>query len=67
MFGGAKVQGILEFVKQHFDTIITVSITIIGFIVTYFMNKKSVQDERQGDAHYRAYGNASVRCVSIYE
>lgn len=43
------MQGILEFVKQHFDTIITVSITIIGFIVTYFMNKKSVQDELKKD------------------
>ena len=43
------MQGILEFVKQHFDTIITVSITIIGFIVTYFMNKKSVLDELKKD------------------
>ncbi len=49
VWGGAKMQGILEFVKQHFDTIITVSITIIGFIVTYFMNKKSVLDELKKD------------------
>lgn len=40
---------ILEFGKLHFDTIVTVSITILGFIVTYFMNKKSVQDELKKD------------------
>ena len=43
------MQGILEFGRLHFDTIVTVSITILGFIVTYFMNKKSVQDELKKD------------------
>ena len=49
MFGDAKMQGILEFGRLHFDTIVTVSITTLGFIVTYFMNKKSVQDELKKD------------------
>ena len=43
------MQGILELGRLHFDTIVTVSITILGFIVTYFMNKKSVQDELKKD------------------
>ena len=58
------MQGILEFVKQHFDTIITVSITILGFIVTYFMNKKSVQDELKKDAEKKK--DSSLQLSDIF-
>ena len=35
----------LEFLKSHIDTILTVGVTAIGFIVTYFMTKKNFRDE----------------------
>lgn len=34
-----------EFIKEHFDAIITVLITVVGFLVTYFMTKKNFKDE----------------------
>lgn len=35
----------IEFIKAHADTLITVTVTIIGFIVTYLMTQKSLRDE----------------------
>lgn len=35
----------LDFIFAHADTLITVSVTIIGFIVTYFMTQKNLRDE----------------------
>lgn len=34
-----------NFFLVHFETIITVGVTIIGFVVTYFMTKKNFKDE----------------------
>ena len=33
-----------QFMINHFDTIITVGITILGFIITYLMTKKNFRD-----------------------
>jgi len=30
---------------EHFDTIITVAVTVIGFIITYFRTTKNFQEE----------------------
>lgn len=38
-----------SFLTEHFDTIITVAITILGFVVTYLMTKKSLSDEIKKD------------------
>lgn len=35
----------LPFFYEHFDAIITVLITIVGFVITYFMTKKNFKDE----------------------
>lgn len=35
----------MDFLQKHFDTILTVSITILGFIITYFMTKRNFKDE----------------------
>ena len=35
----------MDFLKLHFDAIITVLVTVIGFIITYFMTKKNFTDE----------------------
>lgn len=34
-----------SFLLDHFDAIITVAITIIGFVITYLMTKKNFSDE----------------------
>lgn len=34
-----------EFILDHFDAVITVGITIAGFIINYFATKKNFQDE----------------------
>ncbi len=34
-----------SFFMDHFDSIITVIVTILGFIITYFMTKKNFKDE----------------------
>lgn len=39
----------MDFLKLHFDTIITVLVTIVGFIITYFMTKKNFEDEVKKD------------------
>lgn len=33
------------FILEHFDTVVTILITVLGFIVTYFMTKKNFRDE----------------------
>lgn len=40
---------IIEFVTNHFETIVSTAITILGFIVTYLMTKKSLKDEIKKD------------------
>lgn len=35
----------MDFLKLHFDTMITVLITVLGFIITYFMTKRNFEDE----------------------
>lgn len=39
----------VEFLKSHIDTILTVGVTAVGFIVTYFMTKKNFRDEIKKD------------------
>ena len=34
-----------EFFTDHFDTIITIAITIVGFVVTYFGTRRSFKNE----------------------
>ena len=34
-----------SFIIDHFDSIITVFITILGFVITYYMTKKNFKDE----------------------
>lgn len=34
-----------EILNVHFDTIITVMITVVGFVITYLMTKKNFKDE----------------------
>ncbi len=38
-----------EFILNHFDSVITVFVTVLGFIITYFMTKKNFQDEIRKD------------------
>ena len=38
-----------EFLLNHFDSIVTVCITILGFVITYLMTKKNFHDEIQKD------------------
>lgn len=35
----------IEFIKNHIDTLITVSVTIVGFVVTFLMSQKKFRDE----------------------
>lgn len=42
------------FLLEHFDAIITVAITVIGFVVTYLMTKKNFSDEIKKDKINRA-------------
>lgn len=37
------------FLLNHFDSIVTIFITILGFVITYFMTKKNFRDEIQKD------------------
>lgn len=39
----------VEFLNSHIDTILTVGVTAVGFIVTYFMTKKSFKDQIRKD------------------
>ncbi len=34
-----------NFIVNHFDSIITVFITVLGFVITYFMTQKNLKDE----------------------
>ncbi len=38
-----------QFIIDHFDAIITILITILGFIITYFLNQSSFRDEVKKD------------------
>ena len=33
------------FLTNHFDTVLTVGVTILGFVITYFMTKRNFKDE----------------------
>ena len=35
----------IEMIKDHIDTILTVDVTILGFVITYIMTKKNLKDE----------------------
>ncbi len=35
----------IEFLRTHFDTILTVIVTILGFVITYFITKKNLKNE----------------------
>ena len=35
----------IDFIVAHFDTMLTVTITVLGFAVTYFMTKRNFIDE----------------------
>lgn len=43
------MKDIMKFIMQHFEVIISTTITIVGFIVTYFMTKKNLKDEIKKD------------------
>ena len=38
-----------EFIINHFDSTITILITVLGFIITYFMTNKNFKDEIRKD------------------
>lgn len=38
-----------DFFINHFDSIITVFITVLGFVITYYMTKKNFKDEIRKD------------------
>ncbi len=39
----------IEIIKDHIDTILTVGVTILGFVITYIMTKKNLKDEIKKD------------------
>ena len=38
-----------DFIANHFDTILTVIVTVLGFVITYFMTKKNFKEEIRKD------------------
>lgn len=39
------MENAIKFLTSHFDTIITVCVTVLGFIITYLMTRKNFKDE----------------------
>ena len=57
----------IEFFYQHIDTLITVSVTVFGFIVTYFMTQKTFQNEVRKDKIARTMESIQDLPIEICE